>query len=285
MLGEPPGSPKTPSTGPLRGQGAPRLPGHRALDGLLLLGRKRDGRASAVEVLDVDARVVAALDRGHYGARARRVEKSERRRLLSTRPLVRVVADDRGVRHRPVDTPVDPREPGRNLVDGAVEIVDTALERDGEVEQVAAVAPQHDALRGLHPREPAPEREGEGEGEGRRRAGRYRHRERGGHNVKMTGYSAVLLAVFVSPGTGSTSTLTEICSPKGTSAPTLRTTALVSPGSMIEMIAVFTIASGCFGMVRVTLMRTSWLSPVSSTPTSNESSSDTLIVVSVVVDK
>jgi hypothetical protein len=65
----------------------------------------------------------------------------------------------------------------------------------------------------------------------------------------MTGYSAVLLVVFVSPGTGSTSTFTDVCSPNGTSAPTVNTTAFVSPASMIGMEAVLTIGSGCFGIV------------------------------------
>ena len=42
---------------------------HRAIDRLLLLGRERDRRAPAVEVLDVDPRVVAPLDRRDDRAR------------------------------------------------------------------------------------------------------------------------------------------------------------------------------------------------------------------------
>ena len=53
---------------------------------------------------------------------------------------------------------------------------------------------------------------------------------------------------------------------------------------MIGIVAVLTIGSGCFGIVSVTLTRTSWLSPESVTPTSKASSSVTLIVVSVVVE-
>ena len=74
--------------------------------------RATDGPA-AVELLHVDPRVVAALDRGHDDARAGRVEQRERRRLVAARVLVGVVADDRGVRDRAVDAPVDAGEPGR----------------------------------------------------------------------------------------------------------------------------------------------------------------------------
>ena len=43
-----------------------------------------------------------------------------------------------------VHAPVDAHEAGRDLVDGAVEVVDPALQRDGEVDQVGlAVAEQH----------------------------------------------------------------------------------------------------------------------------------------------
>src|SRR5262245_34405148 len=166
-----------------------------------------------------------------------------------------------------------------------MEIVDARLERYGELEEVAAPAPQGDRLGTAHPRDATPEEQHGDEREAGGRAGRHGNRERGGHSVKMTGYSAVLLVVFVSPGTGSTSTFTDVCSPNGTSAPTLNVTAFVSPGSMIGRVAVLTMESGCFGIVNVTLIRTSWLSPVSSTPTSNASSSVTLIVVSVVVER
>ena len=67
----------------------------------------------------------------------------------------------------------------------------------------------------------------------------------------------MLFAVFVSPGTGSTSTFTVVCSPNGTSAPIVKTTDLVSPASMIGIVAVLTIGVGCFGIVSVTSMLTS----------------------------
>ena len=73
---------------------------HRAVDGLLLLGRERDRRLAAVELLHVDPGVVAALDRGDDDAGARRVEQRERGRLVAARVLVGVVADDRRVRDR-----------------------------------------------------------------------------------------------------------------------------------------------------------------------------------------
>ena len=58
--------------------------------------------------------------------------------------LVRVVADDRDVAHRLVRAAVDSDEPGRDLVHGPVQVVDPALERDGELDEVAlAPAEQH----------------------------------------------------------------------------------------------------------------------------------------------
>ena len=101
-----------------------QLSGHGALDRLQLLGGERDRRAAPVELLDVDPRVVAALDRGHDRAGAVVVEERERRGLVPARALVGVVADDRRVRDRAVDAAVDPREPGGDLVHGAVQVVD-----------------------------------------------------------------------------------------------------------------------------------------------------------------
>src|SRR6476660_367516 len=96
-----------------------RLPGvrlesaaHGPLDRFLLLGGEGDRGAAAIELLHVDPGVIAALDRGHDDARPGRIEQRERRRLVAAGVLVRVVADDRGVRDRSVDAPVDPRETG-----------------------------------------------------------------------------------------------------------------------------------------------------------------------------
>ena len=75
------------------------------------------------------------------------VEQRERGGLVAARVLVGVVADDRGVRDGPVDAPVDAGEPGGDLVDGAVEVVDPALEGDGELDDVLAAAAEQQALR------------------------------------------------------------------------------------------------------------------------------------------
>src|SRR5207247_330146 len=50
--------------------------------------------------------------------------------------LVRVVADERGLRDRRVDSPIDTREACRDLVHSPVQVVDPALERDCEVDEV-----------------------------------------------------------------------------------------------------------------------------------------------------
>ena len=78
------------------------------------------------------------------------VEQRERRRLVAARVLVGVVADDRAVRDGPVDAAVDPREPGGDLVDGPVQVVDPALQRDGELDEVLAAAAEQHPLRVAH---------------------------------------------------------------------------------------------------------------------------------------
>src|SRR5687768_15799297 len=166
-----------------------------------------------------------------------------------------------------------------------MKVVDAALERDGEVEQVLLSAPENHRLGRSNARESSPEEEGDAERDRRRRARRDRQRERGAHaSEKMTGYSAVLLVVRVSPGTGSTSTLTETVSPNGTSVPTSNDSGTISPGSMSGIVLVWMIGSGVLGIVSVTLIWTSCESPLFSTPTSNASSSVTSSVVSVVVE-
>src|SRR4051812_15403462 len=100
-----------------------RLAPHRPLDGFLLLRGERDRGAAPFELLHVDPGVVATLDRRHDDAATGRVEERERRGLMAARVLVGVVADDRGVRHRSVDAPVDPGEARSDLVDGPMEVV------------------------------------------------------------------------------------------------------------------------------------------------------------------
>ena len=120
---------------------------HRPLDGLELLGREGDGRPSAVELLHVDARVVAALDRAHDDAGPRRVQERERRRRLAGLVVVGVVAKDRRLRDAVVDPAVDARERAGDLVDRAVEVVDPRLQRDGEVDEIRLAAAEQDELR------------------------------------------------------------------------------------------------------------------------------------------
>src|SRR5439155_13434209 len=102
--------------------------------------------------LHVDARVVAALNRGQDDPRAAGVEERERGGLLPTRSLVGVVADDRGVQDRPVDAAVYPGERGGDLVDRLVQVVDARLEGDGEIDEVVlALAEQHELARAEAP--------------------------------------------------------------------------------------------------------------------------------------
>src|SRR6187399_2940711 len=53
---------------------------HRALDRRLLLGGEGDRRRATLDVLDIDSRVVTALNRGHDGPRPRGVEEGKRGR-------------------------------------------------------------------------------------------------------------------------------------------------------------------------------------------------------------
>ena len=84
-------------------------PRHGPFDGLELLGRKCGRGAAVVELLHVDPRVVATLDRAHDDAGARRVEQRERRRRLPRFVLVRVVAHDRRLRDAVVHPAIDTR--------------------------------------------------------------------------------------------------------------------------------------------------------------------------------
>src|SRR4029079_64086 len=85
------------------------------------------------------------------------VEQRNRRRLLAARSLVGVVAHNRSVGDRAVDTTIDAGEAGVDLVDRAMEVVDTALEGHGEIEKITASTPEHDRLSGLHVPEAPPE--------------------------------------------------------------------------------------------------------------------------------
>src|SRR5207247_11413256 len=63
---------------------------------------------------------------------AARVEERNRGRLVAARPLVGVIAYERGLGNGCVHAPVDPGKPGGDLVHCPVQIVDAPLERDRE---------------------------------------------------------------------------------------------------------------------------------------------------------
>ena len=78
------------------------------------------------------------------------VEQRDRRRLVAARVLVGVVADERRPGHGAVDATVDPGQLAGDPVHDPVEVVDPALQRDGEVDEVGGAAAEEDALRGAH---------------------------------------------------------------------------------------------------------------------------------------
>ena len=87
------------------------------------------------------------------------------------RVLVGVVADECGVGQTAVHPPVDARQPGRDLVDDAMEVVDPRLQRDGEVDEIV-LARAHEHELGLpHGAQLQVEGEREKESRDRRRCG------------------------------------------------------------------------------------------------------------------
>src|SRR5262249_56676887 len=68
---------------------------------------------------------------------------------------------------RPVDAAVDAREAGGDLVDGAVEVVDPRLQRDGEVDEILPAAPDERALRLAEPTDTHPGPPGDRDADGR----------------------------------------------------------------------------------------------------------------------
>src|SRR5207247_10745955 len=108
--------------------------------------------------------------------------------------------------------------------------------------------------------------------------------DRAAYKEKMTGYWAWLLDVFVSPGTGFTSTLTVVGSTNGGWPRSLNSTTFCSLGLIRSIVSVFEIGVGWVlvpWMVRVTTTEVSGDSPEFSTVTSKARSLDDLIVVSV----
>ena len=91
---------------------------------------------------------------------------------MPARACVCVVANHGRIRQRPVDATVDPREAGGDLVDRAMEVVDPALQRDSEVDEVRAAAAEQDPLRVSQPADAHPEPEAQEErNHGRSRRG------------------------------------------------------------------------------------------------------------------
>src|SRR6266516_2184295 len=277
------------------------LAGHSALYGLGFLRRESNGRLAAVEFLHVDPGVVAALDRADDDARATGIEHGEGRRLVPARVGVRVVADDRRVRDAAVDSPVDACEPGRDLVHGAVQVVDPALQRDREVDEIFLAAADEHELGRAHPSHRQPHCQADAEREHgcdrgtdcdpRCRRAREVHARRilvraghGGVSEKRTLYSAVLFEVLVSPGTGETSTLIDVGPLKLTAPMCVKTTVFVCPGSITSIVVCFTIGVGFCWIVSVTGMLSSREFPLFWTATANASWSVANTVVSAVVE-
>src|SRR5436190_1295667 len=82
----------------------------RTLDARLPLPPERHRRLAPLQVLHVDARVVAPLYRRVVSARPRRVPQRTRCPYATLFRSVGVVADDRDVRDGVVDAPVDARK-------------------------------------------------------------------------------------------------------------------------------------------------------------------------------
>ena len=220
-----------------------------------------------VELLHVDPRVVATLDRAHDDAGARRVEQRERRRRLPRLVLVRVVAHDRRLRDAVVDPAIDAREAsrrsrrrpgaGRRSAPGA---------RPRSRRGLLAAAQQHD--RACRTRRSVAQAESTNASE-----------------PSATTAAAIAItaaAVFESstpsattamrtrrgtrsscsssgtPGTGETSTLTGVVGPNGGWPRSSNVTLFCSLGLIRSMVAVFTIGSGVFWIVSVILIPTSW---------------------------
>ena len=130
--------------------------------------------------------------------------------------------------------------PGCDLVDGAVQVVDAALERDRELDQVLAAAADQHPLRvaqpaDAHPRDPGerdpdcPQRRRRG-----RRSARRRSRRRAPALLRQREDDLVLGGVVrlrsTSPGTGSTSTFTVVCARTAPRRVARRSRSTLSPG-------------------------------------------------------
>ena len=79
--------------------------------------------------------------------------------------------------------------------------------------------------------------------------------------MQIREYWSLLLAVFASPGTGSTVTLSGTSVPNELTLTLRKLTAFVSPGLMMSITFFFVIGCGLSWRVSVTATCVSWLSP------------------------
>ena len=102
---------------------------------------------------------------------------------------------------------------------------------------------------------------------------------------KMTGYSALLLSVFVSPATGLTLTWTDVFSPNGRSGKSLKVTVFVSPDvEDVDRLLLHDRRRTLAGSSASPRLRPPGSRRVFLTATSNARSVEALIVVSVSVE-
>lgn len=97
---------------------------------------------------------------------------------MSARVLVGVVTDDGEPRHGRIEAPLEAAERCRDLVDRTVQAVDPSLERDGEVDEVAAAAAEQREL--CRPDAAQPQVEDQSDRDGDDRDGRSRDRDPAG---------------------------------------------------------------------------------------------------------
>ena len=129
-------------------------PRERRAQRLLLLGRERHGAAPVDDLLGVEPRLVAVVDRGQHDPGAAVVEQRDRRRLAARHLVVGVVADDRPVGDRAVEAPLGALEPAlearHDVDDVVVQRGELALDVGGMGDEVALAVAEHDALVGAH---------------------------------------------------------------------------------------------------------------------------------------
>ena len=188
-----------------------------------------------------------------------------------------------------VDPAVDAGEPGGDLVDRTVEVVDPALQRDGELDEVAPAAAEQRQLGGARPPDPKREHDG-GDATAERRLA-VRAPPAGDRDTQLDGtlgsgteedreLDRVVRRVRLArhrlrrPPAGLT------FSPNGSVGKLLNVTVFVSPALISSIVAVLTIDFGCFWIVSCTSTSTRATGRCSWTETSNSRLVDAWIVVS-----